>query len=139
VRRDSRTSRFIDWLYYYWKPLSFIAVVGAFVLIANWPSSQDPLPPVVYSPPTTATTTTLPPSTTSTLSAAALAELEASWQEVWAEMQADSRAFERKYAANQYGCHSDGRCLDDNDEWCDEDDYNLTPNGDWFCYWEPDW
>lgn len=28
----------------------------------------------------------------------------------------------RPYQSNQYGCHDDGRCLDDYDHWCDEDD-----------------
>jgi hypothetical protein len=28
------------------------------------------------------------------------------------------------YQANQYGCHSDGRCLDGNDQWCDESEYD---------------
>jgi hypothetical protein len=33
------------------------------------------------------------------------------------------------YQANQYGCHDDGRCLDEYDTWCDESDlieFELT-------------
>ena len=34
-----------------------------------------------------------------------------------------------QYQADQYGCHDDGRCLDDYDTWCDENDiieFELT-------------
>ncbi len=41
----------------------------------------------------------------------------------------------RKYAANQYGCHSDGRCLDDDDQWCEEDEYYPDEEyGDPWCH-----
>lgn len=34
-----------------------------------------------------------------------------------------------RYSANQYGCHSDGRCLDDWDEWCDETEVQYLEIG----------
>lgn len=32
----------------------------------------------------------------------------------------------RGYNSNQYGCHDDGRCLDDYDEWCNESDVSYV-------------
>ena len=31
-----------------------------------------------------------------------------------------------QYNSNQYGCHSDGRCLDEWDTWCDEGDWGWS-------------
>jgi len=31
-----------------------------------------------------------------------------------------------RYNSNQYGCHSDGRCLDDWDVWCDEGEWGWS-------------
>lgn len=31
-----------------------------------------------------------------------------------------------RYNSNQYGCHSDGRCLDDWDTWCDEGEWGWS-------------
>jgi hypothetical protein len=40
----------------------------------------------------------------------------------------------RQYQANQYGCHDDGRCLDDYDTWCDETDLiDFEPTGESIC------
>lgn len=36
----------------------------------------------------------------------------------------------RKYNANQYGCHNDGRCLDGWDKWCEEDDLEWSDAAD---------
>jgi len=40
----------------------------------------------------------------------------------------------RQYQPNQYGCHDDGRCLDDYDTWCDEADLiEFEPTGEILC------
>jgi hypothetical protein len=39
-----------------------------------------------------------------------------------------------RFNANQYGCHSDGRCLDDWDTWCDEGDWVYhDEEGSYMC------
>jgi hypothetical protein len=39
-----------------------------------------------------------------------------------------------RFNANQYGCHSDGRCLDDWDTWCDDGDWVYhDEEGSYMC------
>jgi hypothetical protein len=47
----------------------------------------------------------------------------------------------RRWQANQYGCHSDGRCLDDYDTWCDDSDMVELENasGGEVCYETYEW
>jgi endonuclease YncB( thermonuclease family) len=45
-----------------------------------------------------------------------------------------------RYQPNQYGCHSDGRCLDDYDTWCDSGDLvYFEPTGEDVCYETYEW
>jgi hypothetical protein len=48
------------------------------------------------------------------------------------------------YQSNQYGCHDDGRCLDSNDVWCDDSEYDweydVCYSDDYSDdYYEPDY
>jgi hypothetical protein len=46
----------------------------------------------------------------------------------------------RRWQANQYGCHSDGRCLDDYDTWCDESELTyVEQTGEEVCYETYEW
>jgi hypothetical protein len=37
-----------------------------------------------------------------------------------------------RYNSNQYGCHSDGRCLDDWGVWCDDGEW-VEADGEEMC------
>ncbi len=40
----------------------------------------------------------------------------------------------RQYQPNQYGCHDDGRCLDDYGTWCDDSEIiEFEPTGESIC------
>jgi len=46
-----------------------------------------------------------------------------------------------RWQADQYGCHSDGRCLDDYDAWCDEAEWVELEgaSGGSVCYETYEW
>lgn len=47
-----------------------------------------------------------------------------------------------RYASNQYGCHSDGRCLDKYDRWCDKGDlvyFEITGEEVCEASWDDAW
>ena len=53
---------------------------------------------------------------------------------IFAELQSNSPG----YNADQYGCHDDGRCLDDGGAWCDiedviEESIDGRETGEWYC------
>jgi hypothetical protein len=102
---------------------------------------------------TSSTTTTTIPATTASVTTLVIPRLTPDQREPRAgaaDQPAEFTDFEipkyvpqntRRWQANQYGCHSDGRCLDDYDTWCDDSDMVELENasGGEVCYETYEW
>jgi len=117
-----------DFVYFYWKFIAVGALIVAFIVWANRPVEPQADAPGLSTTisATTTSSTTHPPASTTTGTYLTFEEyIEQETGMTFEEWAKDLAGRTPAYEANQYGCHSDGRCLDDYDVWCDENDFQY--------------